>query len=77
MKRFAIAFVSLSMLLGSAGVASAQRVKNVEIEAEKLVGELPQPMVDRATGRRPVAHGSLISARADFVREIVKSAEEL
>ena len=76
MKPFAMACLSVSMVLVAGDVASAQRVKNVEIEAEKLVGELPRPILDRGTGRGTVAHDELIRPPADFVREIVTSAQE-
>lgn len=53
------------------------RVKNIEIEAELLKGELPAPDGHNLTGRTAPAQGSLISTRADFVPEIVRSAQDL
>ena len=53
------------------------RVKNVEIEAENLKGELVTPIGDMFVVRRQAEHGSLIRLRADFLPEVVKSAENL
>jgi hypothetical protein len=74
MKRIALSFALVAF---AGGIASAQRVKNVAIEEEQLSGELPRPMLDRATGRNPASQDSLIAPRTDFVREIVKSARDL
>lgn len=76
MKRIALSF-ALVAFAGGIASAQAQRVKNVAIEEEQLSGELPRPMLDRATGRNPATQDSLIAPRTDFVREIVKSARDL
>jgi len=56
---------------------AAQRVKNYDFDADLVEGELVRPDGEIRTARKFAEHGSLIKVRADFVPEIVKSAEDL
>ena len=53
------------------------RVKNYDFDADLIDGELVKPEGEFRTGSKGSTHGSLIKVRADFIREIVKSAEDL
>jgi hypothetical protein len=83
MKRIALVVLSLGVLATAAAAAppkpapAPQRVKNVAIEAEDVKGEIVLPSVEQLSGRKPAARDGLIRPRADFVREIVRSAEDL
>jgi hypothetical protein len=54
-----------------------QRVKNYDFDADLIDGELVKPEGEFLNARKFAEHGSLIRVRADFIREIVKSAEDL
>jgi hypothetical protein len=56
---------------------AAPRVKNYDFDADVIDGELVKPEGDWLAPRKFAEHGSLIRIRADFVREIVKSAEDM
>ena len=56
---------------------AAQRVKNYDFDADLVEGELVKPEGEFLNARKFAEHGSLIKVRADFIREIVKSAEDL
>ena len=56
---------------------AGQRVKNYDFDADVIDGELVKPEGDWLAPRKFAEHGSLIRIRADFVREIVKSAEDM
>ena len=66
---------------GKAGAAptapSAPKVRNYDFDADFIDGELVRPEGEFLAGRKPAEHGSLIRTRTDFIREIVKSAEDL
>ena len=63
---------------GQAGGTTAQpRVKNYDFDADDVDGELVKPEGEFLNARKFAEHGSLIRVRADFIREIVKSAEDL
>ena len=61
---------------GPAGTA-APRVRNYDFDADFIDGELVRPEGEFLNARRQAEHGSLIRVRTDFIREIVKSAEDL
>jgi len=61
----------------NAAQPAAQRVKNYDFDADVLDGELVKPEGEFLAPRTFKGHGDLIKVRADFVREIVKSAEDL
>jgi len=56
---------------------AAPKPKNYEFDADDIQGELVRPTGDFQTVRGLAEHGSLIRVRTDFVREIVKTAEDL
>jgi hypothetical protein len=56
---------------------AGQRVKNYDFDADVIDGELVRPEGEMRSVRTFAEHGSLIRVRADFIREIVKSAEDL
>jgi hypothetical protein len=53
------------------------RVRNYDFDADVIDGELVRPEGEFLAARRGAEHGSLIRVRTDFIREIVKSAEDL
>jgi len=53
------------------------RVKNYDFDADEINGELVKPEGEFLKARTFPEHGSLIRVRSDFLREIVKSAEDL
>src|SRR5687768_3475492 len=63
--------------VGTATTTAAPRVRNYDFDADFIDGELVRPEGEFLKGRGKTEHGSLIKVRADFIREIVKSAEDL
>src|SRR5262245_10811907 len=63
--------------VGAATTTAAPRVRNYDFDADFIDGELVRPEGEFLKGRGKTEHGSLIKIRPDFVREIVKSAEDL
>ena len=59
------------------GAPAAPRVKNYDFDADLIDGELVKPEGEFLNARKFAVHGSLIRVRTDFIREIVKSAEDL
>ena len=57
--------------------APGQRVRNYDFDADFIDGELVRPEGEFLNARRTAEHGSLIRVRTNFIREIVKSAEDL
>jgi hypothetical protein len=57
--------------------AKPPRTKTYEFDADLLEGTLVSPTGEFASARTFAEHGSLIHVRTDFVKEIVKSAEDL
>jgi len=51
--------------------------KQYSFDADEIQGELVKPTGEFSSARTFAEHGSLIRVRTDFVREIVKSAEDL
>lgn len=51
--------------------------KKFDFEADEVTGELIKPEGTDITSRKFREHTSLIRVRQDFIREIVKSAEDL
>src|SRR5262245_24365686 len=62
---------------GETSAPAGQRVKNYDFDADIIDGELVKPEGEFLAARKFAEHGSLIRVRADFIREIVKSAEDL
>ncbi len=60
-----------------AAAGAPTRVHNYDFEADNIDGELVKPEGEFMSARKAAEHGSLIRIRTDFIREIVKSAEDL
>ena len=54
-----------------------QKVKNYDFEADDISGELTKPTGEFSQTPGIANHKSLIRPRLDFIKEIVKSAEDL
>lgn len=54
-----------------------QRVKTYDFSGDDIDGDLVKPDGDLIDTRKFATHTSLINIRKDFIREIVKSAEDL
>ncbi len=67
----------VTVLFASTTAKDYLRAKHYEFEADTLEGDIARPMSDTVTGRVEPKHPSLIRVRTAFVREIVKSAEDL
>lgn len=85
MKKLLVAFVSIAAL-SFPGLASAQnkgkkaedkRVKTYDFTGDEIDGDLVKPDGEFVDTRNFATHTSLINIRKDFIREIVKSAEDL
>jgi len=53
------------------------KVKNYDFTGDNIEGELIKPDGEMVNAKKVAEHTSLIRVRADFIREIVKSAENL
>jgi hypothetical protein len=53
------------------------KVKNYDFDADDIDGELIKPEGEFVKVRKFAEHRSLIRVRQDFIKEIVKSAENL
>lgn len=58
-------------------VRSRERCKDLTIEPEEVDGHRVSPLGDHVQARRALGFGSLIRPRVSFVREIVRSAEDV
>ena len=59
------------------GGAGYQKVKTYDFSGDTIDGELVKPDGEMVDTRKFAAHTSLIRVRVDFIKEIVKSAEDL
>jgi uncharacterized spore protein YtfJ len=59
------------------GADTGQKVKNYDFSADNIEGELIKPDGEMVNQRKFAEHTSLIRVRQDFIKEIVKSAEDL
>ena len=83
MKRIALAsflsVVAISLL--SPSISSAQeekpKVKTFDFSGDDIDGELVKPDGEFVDPRQFASHTNLIRIRKDFIKEIVKSAEDL
>ena len=57
--------------------ASKNRVKTYDFSGDEIDGDLVKPDGEFVDTRKFATHTSLIRIRKDFIREIVKSAEDL
>ena len=62
---------------GKAEKADAKRVKTYDFSGDEIDGDLVKPDGEFVDTRKFATHTSLIRIRKDFIREIVKSAEDL
>jgi hypothetical protein len=62
---------------GGGAADSGQKVKNYDFSADNIEGELIKPDGEMVNQRKFAEHTSLIRVRQDFIKEIVKSAEDL
>ena len=83
-----VAVVALSAPVMGVGTAVAQkkkakasksdkRVKTYDFTGDEIDGDLVKPDGEFVDTRKFATHTSLIRIRKDFIREIVKSAEDL
>ena len=84
MKRIGTALVALGLLsLASPALAQdkgnkdEKKVKSYDFSGDEIDGELVKPDGDFLDTRKFASHTSLIRLRKDFIKEIVKSAEDL
>lgn len=54
-----------------------KKVRNYDFTGDEIDGELVKPDGDFLDTRKFASHTSLIRLRKDFIKEIVKSAEDL
>ena len=60
-----------------ASKANKKRVKTYDFTGDEIDGDLVKPDGEFVDTRKFATHTSLIRIRKDFIREIVKSAEDL
>jgi hypothetical protein len=75
-----VAAVSLSLAAPVAfaqGNADKQKVKEYDFSGDTIDGDLIRPDGETLDSRDFASHTSLIRIRKDFIKEIVKSAEDL
>ena len=61
-----------------AGAAdTGNKVKNYDFSGDNIEGELIKPDGEMVNSRKFAEHTSLIRVRQDFIKEIVKSADNL
>lgn len=84
MKRTAIATVVISLfafvpaaMAQDKGKKDEKKVKTYDFSGDEIDGELVKPDGDFLDTRKFASHTSLIRIRKDFIKEIVKSAEDL
>jgi hypothetical protein len=62
---------------GKPAAAGYSKVKTYDFSGDTIDGELVKPEGEGITAKAALEHRSLIRLREDFIREIVKSAENL
>ena len=83
MKRFSVALAVAVFSVSLAAPAVAQdapppkKVKSYDFSGDDLEGDLIKPDGDFIDTRKFASHTSLIRIRKDFIKEILKSAEDL
>ena len=85
--RKVLSFVTLLSLLSFAGISSADdkkgggggngKVKVYDFSGDTIEGDLIKPEGSTVDARDFAKHSSLINIRKDFIKEIIKSAEDL
>lgn len=61
----------------AAPAASGNKVKNYDFSGDDIEGEIVKPDGEDLNARKFAEHASLIRVRTDFIREIVKAAEDI
>ena len=61
----------------AASADGAKKVKSYDFTGDEIDGDLIKPDGDFIDTRKFASHGNLIRIRTDFIREILKSAEDL
>lgn len=87
MRKLALTLFSLLMLTGLAvaddtnkkapPAAGNAKVKTYDFSGDTIEGDLVKPEGSTVDARDFAKHSSLITIRKDFIKEIIKSAEDL
>ncbi len=62
---------------GEPAAGDSGKVKNYDFSGDEIDGDLVKPDGDFLDTRKFADHGNLIRIRQDFIKEILKSAEDL
>lgn len=74
----ALAFAAPSALAQEGGkTADTKKVKTYDFTGDEIDGDLVKPDGEFLDTRKFASHTSLIRIRKDFIKEILKSAEDL
>ena len=73
----AFAFAVPSASAQNKGKEEPKKVKTYDFSGDEIDGDLVKPDGDFIDPRKFATHTSLIRVRRDFIKEIVKSAEDL
>jgi hypothetical protein len=71
-----VAFAQTKKPAGKAAPAPTGKVKSYDFSGDTIDGELVRPEGEFVNTRNFAEHTSLIRVRQDFIKEIVKSAED-
>jgi hypothetical protein len=87
MRKLVLVFASLALLTSIAladdkkpaagGGAAGGKVKVYDFSGDTIEGDLVKPEGSTVDARDFAKHSSLINIRKDFIKEIIKSAEDL
>jgi hypothetical protein len=73
----ALSFVAPATIAHAQGQDNNQKVKTYDFSGDTIDGDLVKPDGEMVDTRSFANHSSLIRIRKDFIREILKSAEDL
>ena len=74
---FAVLGLSTSAFAQKKGADAAPKVKTYDFSGDTIEGDLVKPEGSTVDARDFAKHSSLINIRKDFIKEIIKSAEDL
>jgi len=85
MRKLALVLFTLSLLTGLAAAddkkpapaPAAGKVKTYDFSGDTIEGDLVKPEGSTVDARDFAKHSSLITIRKEFIKEIIKSAEDL
>lgn len=84
MRKLALTLLSLALFTGLAAAddkkpapATAGKVKTYDFSGDTIEGDLVKPEGSTVDARDFAKHSSLITIRKEFIKEIIKSAEDL